>query len=229
MLNDLPTELLLNVLSFLDNLNPLSASNRTLSSTVRDYQASQLRSRLARLSYANLLMSIWPPPSFFRRDPRAHKHAQPVHVNDPPDFIDVLRDPEMTPRVEAYITSLERKAWVARKMAGHLMLLVNFAGFRNNHDRMSYVTALVLYLWSAEQRYAHDPDGYIDNLRDECDFRDLLVRDHYLADLPVDTQGWLEMCYDALSHHLKPPFVPRGRGGEGLWLQRLIVRVCESN
>ena len=137
----------------------------------------------------------------------------------------MLCDPAVVPRVEAYIDSLDNKAWAVRQVAEFLTTVVNFNGFRNHDDRISFASALVIHLWSAEQRYCHDTDGYIASLREGYIFRDLCARDQYLVELPADTQGWLVASYNALSQYLRPPFVPRGPRGEGMWLQRAIARV----
>jgi hypothetical protein len=224
--NDLPAELLLNILSHLDNLDPLSFANRTLSITIADYQASQLRCRLARIRNVDLLVSIWSPPTFFRRRRGGGQTAsQHVYVSQPQDLINVLCDPEMIPWVEAYIGSLESKACLAQQVAQHLVGLINFNAFCNSDEKLSFASTLILHLWSAQQRYSHDIDGYIASLHDRYNFRDLLVRDQYLADLPVEIQEWLVVCYDALSQRLRPPFGSRGPRGEGMGLQRVIVRV----
>lgn len=225
MLNDLPTELLLNILSFLDSLGPLSSSNRNLSLAVGDYQAGLLRGRISRIRNPDILVKIWTPPAFFCREFRRGP-VQPVYVSRPEDLFIVLSDPAMNRRVEGYIENLERKAYVARRVADYLVSLVDFSAIPNYEDRMSFATTLVLHLWSPETRYGHDTDGYIDALREDYVFRDLVSRDRYFLDLSYDLQDWLVVCYDALSRYLRPPFVPRGGSrGEGMWLQRLIARV----
>ncbi|KAI5858380.1 hypothetical protein BZA05DRAFT_1498 [Tricharina praecox] len=223
-LNDLPTELLLNILSFLDNLDHVSSTNRTLSTTSRDLQVSQLRGKLAQIPHADLLMRIWSPPSFFRRDGYGRRQTQHVHASQPQDLINMLCDPAVVPRVEAYIDSLHNKARVAQQVAEFLVTMVSFNGFRNHDDRMSFASTVVIHLWSAQQRYSHDTDGYIASLLEGYVFRDLCARDQYLMDLSADTQGWLVACYNALSQYLRPPFVRREQHGEGMWLQRAIAR-----
>ncbi|KAI5803784.1 hypothetical protein EDC01DRAFT_469709 [Geopyxis carbonaria] len=222
MLGDLPAELLLNILGFLDNLDPVSASNRTLSATVRDHRASQLSGRLARVRQADLLMQIWSPPTFFLRNSRGQRYAH--RISHPQEMFNVLCDPQILPRVESYIASLERKAWVARRVAEHLIGLLQFSGFRSSEERLAFASRIVIYMWSAQQRWAHDPDGYIQTLHGDITIEDICATDQYLIDMPADQRAWVVACYNALSQYLRPPFVPQGRRGEGMWLYRLIVR-----
>ncbi|KAF8541676.1 hypothetical protein BDD12DRAFT_731665 [Trichophaea hybrida] len=221
MLNDLPAELLLNILSFLDNTEGLSSSSRNLNSAVGDYQAGVLRGRLARIPQADLLVQIWSPPSFFSRNGRGRR--SPTFVFRPQDLLNILGDPTVFPLVERYIDTLESKAQVAREVANYLVTIVNFSGFRSNENeaRMSFVTTLVIYLWSVEQRHGHDIDGYLSTLRDGYTFQDLCTRDQFFLDLPVDTQRYLAACYSELSQYLRHPFGPQG---EGMWLQRIIAQ-----
>lgn len=221
MLTKLPAELLLSILSFLDNLDPVSASNRSLSGSVRDYQASQLRTRLSRIRNVDLLMSIWSPPTFFTRS-RGRRGSN--FAPRPKELINVLCDPAMIPRVEAYLADLEQKAWTAERVAEHLLSLVSFSGFRSGEERIAFATKLVIYLWSSQQQYGHDLDGYFMTLREEYGFQDVCARDRYFAEMSPDIQGWLVAVYDALSQALRRPFVPSSRRGEGLGLYRRIVQ-----
>ncbi|KAF8242871.1 hypothetical protein K440DRAFT_638222 [Wilcoxina mikolae CBS 423.85] len=218
MLNDLPAELLLNILSFLDNTEGLSSSSRNLNSAVGDYQASVLRGRLARIPQADRLVQIW-SPSFFSRDGRGRR--SPTFVSRPLDLLNILGDPTVVPLVERYIDTLERKAQVAQEVANYLVTIVNFSGFRSNEARMSFATTLVIYLWSVEQRHGHDIDGYLSTLRDGYTFQDLCARDQFFLDLPADTRRYLAACYSELSKYLRHPFGPQG---EGMWLQRVIAQ-----
>ena len=228
-LDDLPTELLLNILSLLDDLQPLSSSNRTLSAVARDYRARELRARISRIHQADLdlLVRIWPPPTFFGKG--THRRTVPR----PHELMDVLCDPDMLPLVESYISSLERRAQTGRDVARHLVRMVDFAS-------QSYATALVIHLWSVEQRHGHDIDGYLLALGEgqaggsggggggPSTFSELCVRDSYLANLPQTTRDHLVASYQALDRHLQPPFRPSG-GGEGLWLQRVILQVSRED
>jgi len=224
-LGSLPAELLLNILSFLDNLDHVSSTNRILSAASSDLQARQLRSKLAGIQHAELLMKIWSPPSFFRRDDYGRRQAQHACASQPQDLINMLCDPHVVPRVEAYIDSLGGKASVVQQVAEILITVADFSGFRNHIECMSFASTMVIHLWSAEQRYSHDTDGYIASLLEGYTFRDLIATDQYLMELSVDTQNWLVDCYNALSQYLKPPFVPHGLHGEGMWLQRVIAMV----
>jgi len=220
MLHDLPSELLLNILSFLDNTASVSSSSHVLNSTVGDYRAGVLRVRLSRLPQADRLVQIWSPPSFFSRDRRGRR--SPTYVSQPQQLLNILGDPSVVPLVEGYIANLEHKAQVAQEVANYLVSIVNFTGFPSNEDRMSFATTLVIYLWSVEQRHGHDIDGYLSTLRDSYTFRDLCARDQFFHNLPADTQGYLAECYRALSQYLRHPFGPQG---EGMWLQRVIAQV----
>ena len=137
----------------------------------------------------------------------------------------------MNRRVENYISNLEHKARVSSRVADHLVSIVgNFTAIYHHEARMLLATTLVIHLWSSEPRYSHDADGYngyIEGLGQEYFFRSLIARDQYFRDLPFDTQEWLVVCYDALGQYLRPPSVPAGgEKGEGMWLQKLIARVC---
>ncbi|KAA8913047.1 hypothetical protein FN846DRAFT_1019068 [Sphaerosporella brunnea] len=216
-LNDLPAELLLNILSHLDNLDPLSSANRTLSITVASYQASQLRGRLSRIQRdLELLVTIWPPPTFFHQ-PRQHRQQPTIRTRS--ELTQVLCDPRMIPRAEAYIHDLETKSQTAAQVAQQILSL-NLITTTNPE----FLRTIVLQLWSAQQRYAHDVDGYVASLHERWCFGDLLVRDRYLAALPEDVKRGMDLVYEAVGRFLRPPFGRRGPGGEGMALQRIIAR-----
>ena len=227
-LDDLPTELLLNILSLLDDLEPLSSSNRTLSAVARDYRARELRTRISRIHQADLdlLVRIWPPPTFFGQGTRRRA------VPRPHELMDVLCDPNMLPLVESYISCLEHRAQTGRDVARHLVRMV---GFGSQPCVLTYAATLVFHLWSVEQRHGHDIDGYLLALGEgqagggggPSTFSELCVRDPYLAGLPQTTRDDLVASYQALDRHLQPPFRPSG-GGEGLWLQRVILQVSRE-
>lgn len=233
-LDDLPTELLLNILSFLDNLQPVSSSSRTLSALARDCQARELRARISRICQADLLVQIWSPPTFFCRDARGRRRSPGYVVSHPHELANVLCDPPaMLPLVEAYIASLEHRADICREVARHLVRMVNFAGVPGGSSQsrvLMFATSLVIHLWSVRQRHGHDIDGYLLALSEgegrggASTFRELCARDPYLAGLPEATREGLVASYHALGRHLQPPFGPPG-GGESLWLQRLIAQV----
>lgn len=230
MLNNIPAELLLNVLSYLDDLEPLSCASRSLCLSTRDYRASALRRRLAAIRNVELLMRIWTPPTFFRR-----KRGSPSggYIQRPRDLHDILCDPEMFSRVEAYLGSLEKRACVAGKVAEYVISIVSFNSFRTSEERHSYATMIVIELWSAEARYGHDIDGRWSSVGDESGLQEVHTHDSYVISLPSHIQTAMVNVYNALAQRLRPPFystIQRGHGGravegEGVWLYRLIVVV----
>ncbi|KAL0637561.1 hypothetical protein Q9L58_003450 [Maublancomyces gigas] len=230
MLDNIPAELLLNVLSYLDDLEPLSCASRSLCLSTRDYRTSTLRCRLAAIRNVELLMRIWTPPTFFRR-----KIGGPLrgYIQRPQDLHDILCDPDMFSRVEAYLGSLERRAFVAEKLAEYVISIVPFNSIRTSEERHSYATTVVIELWSAEARYGHDVDGRWSSVADEDGLEEVHIQDSYVRSLPNHIQTAMVTVYNALAQRLRPPFYPiirRGHGGgavegEGVWLYRLIVKV----
>lgn len=233
MLNNIPAELLLNILSYLDNLDPLSYASRSLSLSTRDYRTRALRSRLASIRHVELLMRIWTPPTFFRGRGGSPGYSPGSYITRPQDLHDILCDPEMFSRVEAYLASLERRVCVAERVAEHVLSIVSFNSFRTSEERHSYATTIVLELWSAEARYGHDVDGRWLNVGDEGGLQEVHIQDSYVMNLPNHIQTAMVTVYNALAQRLRPPFYStsrRGHGGrvvegEGMWLYRLIVKV----
>lgn len=230
MLDNIPAELLLNVLSYLDDLEPLSCASRSLCLSTRDYRTSTLRCRLAAIRNVELLMRIWTPPTFFRQ-----KIGGPLrgYIQRPQDLHDILCDPDMFSRVEAYLGSLEMRACVAEKLAEYVISIVPFNSIRTSEERHSYATTVVIELWSAEARYGHDVDGRWSSVADEDGLEEVHIQDSYVRSLPNHIQTAMVTVYNALAQRLRPPFYPiirRGHGGravegEGVWLYRLIVKV----
>jgi hypothetical protein len=225
MLSDLPNELLYNILSHLDNLTPLSTSSRTISSAVRDHQASTLRRRIAALRHADLLVTIFSPPTFtfFTRDELGRRHTSDIY--HPRDLLNVLRDPCMFPRIDSYISSLEHKENIARRLAGHVVSLLDFSAFSSRSEAKTFATIIILHLWSIRPRVACDIDGYLESLHPSHTPADLFARDEFLArSLTPDKFAWLAPVYSAVEQAIRPPFGAR----DPLWLHRLIVRVSSS-
>jgi hypothetical protein len=229
MLGDIPAELLLNILSHLDNLEPISNASHSLSLAARDYRTSELRARLARIRHVEHLMRIWSPPTFFRRRGGAF-YDSGGYLNRPQDLHDILCDPGTFSRVEAYLSSLERRAWVAERVADYVLSIVSFNSFRSSAEQQDYATTIVIELWSAEARYSHDIDGRWLDIGDDSSLQDIHVQDNYVLSLPDHVQTAMVTVYNALALDLRPPFYSasrRGRiaEGEGIWLYRLIVKV----
>lgn len=230
MLNSIPAELLLNVLSYLNDLGPLSCASRSLSLSTRDYRASTLRARLANIRNVELLMQIWTPPMFFNR-----RRGSSVYSSGgcSQDLYDILYDPETFSRVESYLGSLERRASVAWRVAEYVLPIVSFNSFRTSDERHSYTTTIIIELWSAQARYGHDVDGRWSNIGDESGLQEVHIQDSYVRNLPGHIQTAMVTVYNGLAQRLRPPFYPpirRGHGGravegEGIWLYRLIVKV----
>lgn len=233
MIDNIPAELLLNILSYLDNLEPISGASHSLSLATRDFRIHALRARLASISHIELLMRIWSPPTFFRRRRGVSPYGSGSYVTRPQDLHDVLCDPDMFNRVEAYLGSLERKAYVAARVAEYVMTIVSFNSLRTSAERHSYVTRIVLELWSPQARFSHDVDGRWLNLGDDSGLLDVHIQDAYVMNLPRDIQTAMVTVYDALAQNLRPPFYSTGgrrhggrvSEGEGIWLYRLIVKV----
>lgn len=233
MLSDIPAELLLDVLSYLNDLGPLSRASRSLSLSTRAYRTSTLRSRLANIRNVELLMRIWTPPMFFRRRRGSSGYSSGGYIERPQDLHDILCDPETFGRVESYLGSLERRAGVAWRVAEYVLSIVSFNSFRTSEERHSYATMIVIELWSAQARYGHDVDGRWSNVGDEGGLQEVHIQDNYVIDLPGHIQTAMVTVYNGLAQRLRPPFYPqirRGHGGrsiegEGIWLYRLIVKV----
>lgn len=81
----------------------------------------------------------------------------------------------------------------------------------------------MIRLWSAQQRYSHDPDGYIDHLP-AIAFESFAAREPVLTGLEESMRRWVVEAYVVLSVKLKLPFAPHEQGRVGLWLWRMIVR-----
>lgn len=232
MIDNIPAELLLNILSYLDNLEPISGASHSLSLAARDFRIHELRARLASISHVELLMRIWSPPTFFRRR-GASSYASGSYVTRPQDLHNVLYDPDMFGRVEAYLESLERRAHVAARVAEYVMTIVSFNSLRTSAERHFYVTRIVLELWSPQARFSHDVDGRWLNLGDDSGLLEVHIQDAYVSSLPRDVQAAMVTVYDALAQNLRPPFYSTGgrrhggrvSEGEGIWLYRLIVKV----
>ena len=222
MLSDLPTELLYNILTHLDNLTPLSTSSRTISSAVRDHQASTLRRRLASLRHADLLITIFSPPTFtfFTRDELGRRHSSDIY--HPRDLLNILRDPAMFPRIDSYISSLEHKESIARRLASHVITLLDFSQFPSRSEAKTFATIIILHLWSIKPRVACDVDGYLQSLHPELAPADLHSRDEFMVRLLAPEKfAWVAPVYAAVERAIRPPFGAR----DLLWLHRLIVRV----
>jgi hypothetical protein len=231
MLDEMPAELLLNILSYLDNLDPISHASHALSLSTRDFKTRTLRTRLANIKHIGLLMKIWTPPSFFKPREGSPACSKGSYITRPQDRLyDMLCDPYMVVKVEEYLDNLEKKARAAQKIAGHLLTMMSFDTDEEQH---SYATKVVIELWSAQSRYGHDVDGRWSDINDECGLQEVHVRDNYVTDLPSDIQEAMITAYNALAQRLQPPFYSSSRRshggriaeGEGMWLYRLIVKV----
>ncbi|CUS11786.1 unnamed protein product [Tuber aestivum] len=231
MIDNIPAELLLNILSYLDNLEPISGASHSLSLATRDFRTHALRTRLANISHVEILMRIWSPPTFFRRR-GGSLYGSGGYVTRPQDLHDILCDPDMFGRVEAYLGSLERRAYIAARVAEYVMTIVSFNSFRTSAERRFYAMRIVLELWSPQARFSHDVDGRWLNLSDDSGLLDVHVQDAYVLNLPRDVQAAMVAVYDALAQNLRPPFYSTSRRrhgggvseGEGIWLYRLIVK-----
>lgn len=222
MLSDIPAELLLDILSYLDNLEPISGASRSLSLATRDCRTRALRARLASIRHIELLMRTWSPPTFFTRRGGA-AYTSGGYFTRPDDLHDILCDPDMFRHVETYLDSLERKAYAAERVADYLLSIVQFSA-RTNAERQSYATRIVIELWSAQARYSHDVDGRWLNISDGFDLQDVHIQDSYVMSLPGHIQSAMVTAYDALAQNLRPPFYSPSRRSHG-WLYRLIVKV----
>lgn len=155
------------------------------------------------------------------------------YIQRPRDLHDILCDLDTFSRVEAYLGSLERRAFVAEKLAEYVISIVPFNTFRTSEERRSYAITIVIELWSAEARYGHDVDGRWSSVADDDGLQEVHTQDSYVRSLPNHIQTAMVTVYNALAQRLRPPFYPtirRGHGGravegEGVWLYRLIVKV----
>ncbi|RPA97403.1 hypothetical protein L873DRAFT_1135465 [Choiromyces venosus 120613-1] len=230
MINNIPAELLLNILSYLDNLEPISSTSQSLSLATRDFRTHELRARLANITHVELLMRIWSPPTFFRRG--GSSYGSGGYFTRPQDLHNILCDPDMFSRIEAYLGSLERRAYVAARVAEYVMTIVSFNSFRTSAEMRFYAMRIVIELWSPQARFSHDIDGRWLNLGDDSGLIDVHVEDDYVLNLPRDVQAAMLSVYDALAQNLRPPFYSSSRRrhggraseGEGIWLYRLIVK-----
>ncbi|KAI9865372.1 MAG: hypothetical protein M1813_002261 [Trichoglossum hirsutum] len=241
MLTQLPAELLSNILSYLvctsplppsskpryfdspvndDALYPLGNTSRRLQASTREFRTHLLRSRLTRIPHIDLLLAIWTPPTFFR-----HRRGTTT-PHDPHDPHDILLDQDTYTGVDSYLTALERRGWIAERIADNVLPLLALPA---TPDSRNFMTVTVLHLWSVQARYSHDVDGVWDYVRDEATLE--VLRDDYVRALPPTLQRALIDVYNALCRKLKPPFYARDRmpgnertGGEGMWLYRLLVK-----
>lgn len=224
MLNSLPAELLLQILSHLVSensqagLTPISYVNQRLSATTRDYRAQLLRSRLQSISHIELLMRIWSPPLFFRLD-RGSGQTSGGYLSCPADFHDLLCDAETYNRIDRYLSTLERNNWVAGRIADFVVTMVDFS----HNESRSLIKAAVIELWSAQVRYGHDVDGWMMQIRDEYG-PDYYVQDAYVQTLPASLRNAIMKVYHALCQYLRHPFYPSASRNEGLWLYKHILR-----
>jgi hypothetical protein len=237
MLAQLPAELLSNILSYLvysspppqarsrysdctvggDALCSLGSTSRRLQASTREFRTHILRSRLSRIPHIDLLLTIWAPPMFFRRQ---HVVAAPYDPHD------VLLDQDAYSGVDAYLTGLEWRGRTAERIADIVLPLLALPATSDFRD---FTTVAILHLWSVQARYSHDVDGVWDNVQDEV-ILDVLL-DDYIRALPLPSQRAVIDVYNALSRKLKPPFYSRGQmpenqmGVEGMWLYMLLVKV----
>ena len=237
MLTQLPAELLSNILSYLayssplpqskacysdcavteDALCSLGSTSRRLQASTREFRTHLLRSRLSRIPHIDLLLTIWAPPMFFRRQ---HGVAAPYDPHD------VLLDQDTYSGVDAYLTGLEWRGQTAKRIADNVLPLLALPATSDFRD---FTTVAILHLWSVQARYSHDVDGVWDNVQDEV-ILDVLL-DEYVRALPPPLQRAVIDVYNALSRKLKPPFYSRGQvpenhtSVEGMWLYRLLVKV----
>ncbi|KAH0537189.1 hypothetical protein FGG08_006014 [Glutinoglossum americanum] len=241
MLTQLPAELLSNILSYLctsplpsssrphylertvkeDALYSLGNTSRRLQASTREFRTHLLRSRLTRIPHIDLLLSIWTPPTFF------HHQCSATTSHDPHD---ALLDQDTYTGVDAYLTTLERRGWIAERITDNVLCLLALPTTPDTRDLM---TVTILHLWSVQVRYSHDVDGVWDNVRDEACIE--VLRDDYVRALPPTLQRAVVDVYNALCRKLKPPFYAceqkpekEQTNGEGLWLYRLLVKVCSS-
>ncbi|KAI9767124.1 MAG: hypothetical protein M1840_005913 [Geoglossum simile] len=236
MLTQLPAELLSNILSCLvyssplpqsrsrysdctvseDALCSLGSTSRRLQASTREFRTHLLRSRLSRIPHIDLLLAIWSPPMFFRRQ---HGSATPCDPHD------VLLDQDTYSEVDAYLTGLEWRGRTAERIADNVLPLLALPA---TSDFREFTTIAVLHLWSVQARYSHDVDGVWDNVQDEI-ILDVLL-DDYIRALPPPLQRAVIDVYNALSRKLEPPFCSHGQvtedhtGVEGMWLYRLLVK-----
>jgi len=231
MLNNMPSELLLQILSHLvsDNsqsgLASISYVNQRLSATTRDYRAQLLRSRLQNISHIEILMRIWTPPLFFSLQ-RGSGQTSGGYLSCPADFHDLLCDSESYSRIDAYLTTLERNNWVAGRIADFVVTAVDFPHIRSSHDKRSFAQTAIIELWSSHARYGHDVDGYLMQMRDEYG-PEYYIQDSYIMSLPSSIRGGVMSVYHALCQYLRHPFYPSGSRTEGLGLYRMILRVSK--
>jgi len=225
MLNTMPAELLLQILSHLISedsqagLIPISCVNQRLSATTRDYRAQLLRSRLQSISHIGLLMRIWSPPLFFRID-KGYGQTSGGYLSCPADFHDLLCDADTYNRIDRYLSTLERNNWVAGRIADFVATMVE----ASHSESRSLIKTAVIELWSAQVRYAHDVDGWINQIRDEYG-PDYYVQDAYVQTLPATLRNAIMKVYHALCQYLRHPFYPPASRSESLWLYKHILRV----
>lgn len=216
-LDQLPLEILLNILSYLDDLKPLSSSNKGLKSAAADSEARNLRSRLSSLTHRELLIQIWTPPAFFFPG-NSKQHRRAPETND---LLSLLGNSELKPLVRNYTTSLEEKSELVKKMTQYL-LSNGLAGLANFPE--SFTQELLIHLWSARERYGHDIDGYLSHLGDSVTFKDLCDgQDRYFSMQSPQVEGMMKVYYALSKKTLEHPFGPRGHDGIGL--HKMIVRV----
>jgi hypothetical protein len=237
MLTQLPAELLSNILTYLvcssplpqsrsrysdctvggDALCSLGSTSRRLQESTREFRTHLLRSRLSRIPHIDLLLAIWTPPMFFRRQHGATTAYDPH---------DVLLDQDTYSGVDSYLTALEWRGRTAGHIADSVLPLLALPASADFRD---FTTIAILHLWSIQARYSHDVDGVWDNVQDGV-ILDVLL-DDYVRALPPQLQRAVVDVYNALSRKLKPPFCSRGQvpenhtGVEGMWLYRLLVKV----
>ncbi|KAF8471685.1 hypothetical protein BDZ91DRAFT_760345 [Kalaharituber pfeilii] len=217
MLNNMPAELLLQILSHIvaetshAGLTNLSYVNQRLSAATRDYRAQLLRSRLQSISHIEILMRIWSPPLFFRAD-RGVGQSSGGYMSCPADFHDLLCDADTYNRIDRYLSTLERNNWVAGRIAEFVATVVDFSHCRSSGEKRSLIKGAVIELWSSQVRYGHDVDGYMMQIRDEYG-PEYYIQDSYIQGLPTALRSAVMTVYHALSSRT-----------ESLWLYKHILR-----
>jgi len=221
----MPAELLLQILSHLNSegshtgLIPISYVNQRLAATTRDYRAQLLRSRLQSISHIGLLMRIWSPPLFFRID-RGSGQTSGGYLSCPTDFHDLLCDADTYDRIDRYLSTLERNNWVAGRIADFVATMIDFS----HSESRSLIKTAVIELWSAQIRYGHDVDGWVNQIRDEYG-PDYYVQDAYVQTLPANLRNAIMRVYHALCQYLRHPFYPPASRSESIELYKNILRV----
>jgi hypothetical protein len=230
-------------------LLPLEQTSVILQASTREYRVSYLKSILAKIPHLSLIVKVWPPPLYSHPLGRTARYSQAGRDSNIDEVKALLQEEEIFKEVHNYVNTLKERALVAAKISKHVLKFIDSPlpddQSLSGEEARNYTAEVVLHLWSAKPRYAHDVDGQWARSGDQASFQS--NKDEYLKSLDPLMQQSIVKVYNALCRELRPPFFGRTRStmsmapistssestssstaedssGGGMWLYRSIVK-----